>query len=77
MAASYCNRAFAYLKKKDFQKALTDCEESIQLNPKYVKAHHRKGKAYQGLKNHEMAYKAFKEALKLEPDNKEINGELK
>jgi len=24
-----------------------------------------------------MAYKAFKEALKLEPDNKEINGELK
>lgn len=91
MAASYCNRALAYLKKKgsmvcnvDFQKALVDCEEAIQLNSKYIKAYHRKGKAYQGLstvcltaENNEMAYKSFKEALVLEPDNKEINGELK
>ena len=68
----------------EFQKALNDCQEAIKINPQYTKAYHRKAKALIGISNKQIdienrveAYKALQEAIKIEPDNSEINGELK
>ena len=45
LAASYCNRALAYLKLKEYDKVITDCNIAISLDPNYLKAYHRRGKA--------------------------------
>lgn len=68
----------------EFQKALDDCESALRINPKYVKAYHRKAKALIGLsiwdiisENRVDAYTALQEALKIEPDNSECLTDLK
>lgn len=35
----------AYLKKKDFKRAVQDASKAIELKPGYLKAYHRRGKA--------------------------------
>jgi tetratricopeptide (TPR) repeat protein len=42
-AVYYCNRATARTKIMDFNGAYDDCLAAIKLNPKYAKAHVRKG----------------------------------
>ena len=49
----------------------------MELDPIYIKAYHRRGKAQMELKNYIEAVKDFQKILSLEPENKEVNGELK
>ncbi|CAD8122438.1 unnamed protein product [Paramecium sonneborni] len=77
MAASYCNRALVYLKLKEYQNVINDCDYAIALQSDYTKAYHRRGKAYFALKQYDKAYLDFKYILQVEPDNNEVNGELR
>ncbi|CAD8111816.1 unnamed protein product [Paramecium sonneborni] len=77
MAASYCNRALVYLKLKEYQNVINDCDYAIALQADYTKAYHRRGKAYFALKQYDKAYLDFKYILQVEPDNNEVNGELR
>lgn len=44
------NRSFCYEKLLQYEKALTDAEIALSMNPKWVKGLYRKGKALVGLK---------------------------
>jgi tetratricopeptide (TPR) repeat protein len=58
-AATFSNRALAYLKTKEYARALEDAEAAIKLKEDYVKAYHRRGKAYLSLNKVEMAIRDF------------------
>ena len=45
-AASYSNRAMAYLKMKKYGSCIDDADKALEIDPNYLKAFHRRGKAY-------------------------------
>eukprot|EP00928_Gymnodinium_smaydae_P072236 TRINITY_DN55633_c0_g1_i1.p1 TRINITY_DN55633_c0_g1~~TRINITY_DN55633_c0_g1_i1.p1 ORF type:complete len:569 (+),score=184.76 TRINITY_DN55633_c0_g1_i1:89-1795(+) len=74
--ASWANRALARLKLERPEAALEDCEHALALNPRYMKALHRKGKALYDLQRYEEAVRCFQLALAESPGNTQINGDL-
>merc|ERR1712217_542657 len=74
--STWANRALVRLKLEKLEAALEDCEESLRLNPRYMKALHRKGKALHELRQYEDAVHCFQAALALSPGNTQINGDL-
>uniref|UniRef100_W5M1A4 Tetratricopeptide repeat protein 31 n=1 Tax=Lepisosteus oculatus TaxID=7918 RepID=W5M1A4_LEPOC len=60
------NRSFCYEKMQEYDKALSDAEISLSMNPKWTKGLYRKGRALAGLKRYIEAAQAFKEVLKLD-----------
>lgn len=76
-AATFSNRALAYLKQKEFARALEDAESAIRLKDDYIKAYHRRGKAYAALNKLELAIRDFQFILEKEPHNKEAMQEVK
>jgi tetratricopeptide (TPR) repeat protein len=57
--ATYSNRAMAHLKLKDFSKAIDDSNSALALKPDYLKAFHRRGKAYASVNKLDLAIKDF------------------
>lgn len=74
--ASWANRALVRLKLQKPELALADCEQALSLNPRYMKALHRKGKAFHELRRYEEAVNNFQMALQESPGNTQINGDL-
>uniref|UniRef100_A0A915JQ02 Stress-induced-phosphoprotein 1 n=1 Tax=Romanomermis culicivorax TaxID=13658 RepID=A0A915JQ02_ROMCU len=68
-AKLYSNRAACYTKLMEFHYCISDCDECIRLDPKFIKGYLRKGQACLALKQHNRAKAAFEEALNLDPDN--------
>ncbi len=56
--------------------AEVDCTLAITLDPKYIKAYHRRGTARLALKRYNEAKEDFENVLKLEPFNKAAQQEL-
>ncbi len=75
-AATYSNRAMAYLKLKNYNQVVDDANAALKIDSKYLKAYHRRGKAYFELRKYEQAIKDFQYILEREPDNKDINQSL-
>ena len=44
---------------KDYKNAIADADKSLSLKPDYLKAYHRRGKAYYALNKLELAVKDF------------------
>merc|ERR1711920_924894 len=74
--STWANRALVRLKLEKPEAALDDCENSLKLNPRYMKALHRKGKALHELMHYEEAVHCFQAALAQSPGNTQINGDL-
>lgn len=74
--STWANRALVRLKMQKADLALQDCEHALALDPKYMKALHRKGKALYDLNRIEEAIRAFQLALAESPGNTQINGDL-
>jgi tetratricopeptide (TPR) repeat protein len=66
----------ANLRLKRYQQTIEDSNNALRLDPNYLKAHHRRGKAYLATKKYELAIKDFQAILEKEPDNKDINKDL-
>ena len=49
----------AYLKLKEYAKTIEDANKALELKPGYLKAYHRRGKAYQALERYEEAIKDY------------------
>jgi len=47
---TFANRAMAYLKLRNYDKTIEDANSALKLKPGYLKAYHRRGKAYAGKK---------------------------
>merc|ERR1719197_711273 len=74
--STWANRGLVRLKLGRAAEALEDCEHGLALNPRYMKALHRKGKALHELNRFEEAVKYFQLALAESPGNTQINGDL-
>merc|ERR1712139_403179 len=72
----WANRALSRLKLENSSGALEDCEHALAINPRYMKALHRKGKALYELQRYEDAVQSFQLALMESPGNTQINGDL-
>ena len=58
-AACYSNRAMAFLKLKRNGSCIEDAERCLALDPSYLKAYHRRGKAYLACGQYEEAITDF------------------
>lgn len=72
----YCNRAAAYSRLGDYQRAADDCRMSLRYDPNYSKAYGRLGLAYSKVNNHEQALEAYQNALRIEPDNQDYKNNM-
>ncbi|XP_074274549.1 F-box protein At1g49990-like [Silene latifolia] len=71
-AASFANRAMAYLKDDNYQEAENDCTESLKFDANQFKVYWRRGLARKGLGNLKGALEDIELGLKLEPGNREV-----
>lgn len=66
------NRAACYLKIKDYDKAIKDCDEALQIIPEDPKALFRRSQALENLERFEEAYRDAKAIFIVEPSNKAV-----
>ena len=76
MAFSYANRAMAYLKLEEYSKVIEDADAALKLKPGYLKAYHRKGKAYGCLELYEKAVENYLVILEEEPSQADVLKDL-
>merc|ERR1712066_969630 len=69
-ATLYSNRSMVRLNLNKIEDSLKDANKCIELDPKFVKAYHRKGQALLRLNEFDDAIAAANEGAALEPDNK-------
>jgi hypothetical protein len=69
-AALYSNRSMVRLNLNKVDQALADAKKCVEVDPKFVKAYHRKATALTRLNEWDDAIAAAEEGKKLEPDNK-------
>uniref|UniRef100_A0A2I3GEX3 Tetratricopeptide repeat protein 12 n=1 Tax=Nomascus leucogenys TaxID=61853 RepID=A0A2I3GEX3_NOMLE len=73
MKVLYTNRAQAYMKLEDYEKALVDCEWALksfsfmQCDEKCTKAYFHMGKANLALKNYSVSRECYKKILEINP----------
>jgi peptidyl-prolyl isomerase D len=67
----------SYIKTQEYSKAENDCNEVLKLNPKHSKALYRRGLARKKMKNYKNSLEDFKQAFALDPENKDIEAEVK
>ena len=74
LAVAFSNRALAYRKKMQWDKALADFDEAIRLNPGFVYAFNNRGNVYYFKGQFDRAIADFDEAIRLGPDFAEAFG---
>ena len=67
LASAYFNRGIAYKNKADFDRAIADYTQAIQLNPKDAKPHVNRGNAYSDKGDFDRAIADYNEAIQLDP----------
>jgi stress-induced-phosphoprotein 1 len=72
----YSNRSACYASIKDFDAALSDAIKTTELKPDWGKGYSRKGAALYGQNELVPALEAYKEALKVEPNNAQAKAGL-
>eukprot|EP01100_Stratorugosa_tubuloviscum_P000793 TRINITY_DN117_c1_g2_i4.p1 TRINITY_DN117_c1_g2~~TRINITY_DN117_c1_g2_i4.p1 ORF type:complete len:319 (-),score=177.58 TRINITY_DN117_c1_g2_i4:928-1884(-) len=68
----YSNRSGAYASLKDWTKALSDAQKTVELKSDFAKGFSRLGIAYFYLGDLEKATKAYQDGLKLDPNNQQL-----
>lgn len=72
MIVLYTNRAQAYIKLTEYEKALKDCDLALRLDDKYLKAYLHKGKAYSALGKFDEALNSYKTAISCDPKKQNV-----
>ncbi|XP_048651583.1 tetratricopeptide repeat protein 12 isoform X2 [Marmota marmota marmota] len=67
MKVLYTNRAQAYIKLGDYQKALGDCDWALKCDEKCTKAYFHMGKAHLALKNYSASRECYQKILEINP----------
>jgi lipoprotein NlpI len=69
LASALSNRCGWWWAKKDTDRALTDCNESIRANRTYAPAYLHRGNVYLSKSDFDHAFADFNEALRLDPQS--------
>ena len=72
LAIAFTNRGLAYKKKGQWEKAIADFSEAINLKPDFVFAFNNRGNAYYGKGLFDRAIKDYDKAIHLKPDDAKI-----
>ncbi|GFO38019.1 sperm-associated antigen 1-like [Plakobranchus ocellatus] len=75
-AASFNNRALAYLKLESWDKAIKDCNKVLSFEADNIKALLRRGTAFKSKKDFKKAVADFDKVLAMEPNNKKAEALL-
>ncbi|XP_073922813.1 tetratricopeptide repeat protein 12 isoform X4 [Castor canadensis] len=67
MKVLYTNRAQAYIKLGDYQKALVDCDWALKCDERCTKAYFHMGKAHLALKNYSVSRECYQKILEINP----------
>ncbi|XP_055478119.1 tetratricopeptide repeat protein 12 [Psammomys obesus] len=67
MKVLYTNRAQAYIKLGDYQKALEDCDWALRCDEKCTKAYFHMGKAHLALKNYSKSRECYQKMGEIDP----------
>ncbi|ETO17182.1 serine/threonine-protein phosphatase 5, partial [Reticulomyxa filosa] len=69
----YSNRVLMYLKTKEYEKALEDCQHIRELDPvsRYIKGHYLRGLVLYNMRKYKNAASAFQTVIKINPNFKE------
>ncbi|NXN30807.1 TTC12 protein, partial [Nycticryphes semicollaris] len=68
----YTNRAQAYLKIQEYEKAIGDCEWALKCNDKCIKAYFLMGKAHLALKHYSESRLCYKKILQIDPQKESL-----
>jgi lipoprotein NlpI len=68
-ATAFSNRCGWWWAKKDPDRALSDCNEAIRIDPTYAAAYVNRGNTYLNKADLERAFADFNEAIRLDPKN--------
>ncbi|KAA8543324.1 hypothetical protein F0562_021181 [Nyssa sinensis] len=71
------NRSLCWACLNEGRRALSDAEACVLLRPNWPKAYYREGVAWKLLKNFVRAADSFSDALKLDPENEELQNALR
>ncbi len=66
-AEAYNQRAIVYFRLKKFDRAVSDCEKTLALNPQHFGAQAGLGQCYMQMRKHRAALRAFRAALRINP----------
>jgi len=72
----YANRAACYIGLKKYLKCIEDCNETLNRDPKFVKALKRKAKSFFLIGNTREAKITYQKAMEVDPSDSSIKGEL-
>lgn len=72
----YSNRSGAYCANKNYEEAAEDARKVIELKPEWARGHSRLGAALEGMESLEEAESSYKNALKLDPTNKNLPDDI-
>ncbi|KGL82293.1 Tetratricopeptide repeat protein 12, partial [Tinamus guttatus] len=68
----YTNRAQAYLKMHEYEKAIGDCNWALKCDEKYIKAYFLMGKAHLALKHFHESRQCYQKILDIDPQKKSL-----
>ncbi|XP_010156648.1 PREDICTED: tetratricopeptide repeat protein 12, partial [Eurypyga helias] len=68
----YTNRAQAYLKLHEYEKAIGDCEWALKCSEKCIKAYFLMGKAHLALKHYSESRQCYEKILQIDPQKKSL-----
>jgi tetratricopeptide (TPR) repeat protein len=66
-AEAYNQRAIVHFRLKQFDRSIADCEKVLQMNPHHFGAQAGLGQCYLQMRKHRAALKAFRNALRINP----------
>ena len=67
-AAAFYNRGIAWADKGEFDRAITDYNEAIRIDPKYASAYHNRANAWKEMGEYDRGIADLDEAIRLSPD---------
>eukprot|EP01038_Epipyxis_sp_PR26KG_P015698 gene15698-21241_t len=69
---AFSNRAMAYLKLKEYHRAVVDCTCALSIEENHIKSLLRRATAYNSIGKHRAALKDLLKAYELDPTNKQV-----
>jgi tetratricopeptide (TPR) repeat protein len=72
-ARDYNARGAIYMQKRDYDKAIADCDQAIRLDPQLAAAYNNRGLAYMQKRDYDKAIADFDQAIQLDPKDARVH----